>query len=331
MARYSAAKTGQGALSGAATGAAFGPIGMGIGAGIGGLAGFFGSRSTKKSRAKDKQALAGNAPGQRLSSMDARQKLFHYEQAKALHGKGKLADLYKYNKNAPGLQYDKKAANVYRYDPNNAFYRPDLTNPGYTFDAAGANANFNQNVVAPAYQNFQENLVPTISGQFRGNNLQNSTYFGNALGKAATDVQKNLDAQRANMIFQGNQTANNRLYEGYNVANERAFQGMGQQQAAQYAGLNQANNRQYKGFQDANRNRAQGLENILNRSTFGYNQAYKPQQGYLDQFLSASAPAAGEWFANYLKPKTTGDSTGIAPNTDGGTGFNWIPNLFKGS
>ncbi len=77
----------------------------------------------------------------------------------------------------------------------------------YNYDTAGANQNFDLNYSRPAYRNFEENIVPTITGQFRKGNLQNSSYTGQALSRAGRDVQENLDAQRSNMLFQGQQNA----------------------------------------------------------------------------------------------------------------------------
>ena len=77
----------------------------------------------------------------------------------------------------------------------------------HQYDAEGANQNFDANVARPAYRDFQENIIPGITGQFRGNNLMNSSYTGEALGRAGRNVQENLDAQRSNMQFQGQQQA----------------------------------------------------------------------------------------------------------------------------
>lgn len=78
----------------------------------------------------------------------------------------------------------------------------------YNFDAEGYNNVFDQTVGRPAYRNFQENVIPNITGQFRGNNLMNSSYAGQSLSRAGRDVQENLDAQRSANIFQGQQQAN---------------------------------------------------------------------------------------------------------------------------
>ena len=94
----------------------------------------------------------------------------------------------------------------------------------YNFDTQGANQNFDQNVSRPAYRNFQENIIPGITGQFRGANLQNSSYAGEALGRAGRNVQEGLDAQRSNMIFNGQQNANqNRINGIENSLNRQTF------------------------------------------------------------------------------------------------------------
>lgn len=86
----------------------------------------------------------------------------------------------------------------------------------FNFDADKARDIFQKMYADPAYQNFQENIIPGITGSFRGGNLQNSSYLGGALSKAGTDVQKSLDAQLANMIYQGQQDSVNRRISGIN-------------------------------------------------------------------------------------------------------------------
>lgn len=78
----------------------------------------------------------------------------------------------------------------------------------FKYDSDTANANFDQNVGRPAYRNFQENIIPGITGQFRKGNIGNSSYTGEALSRAGRDVQENLDALRSDMQFQGQQQAN---------------------------------------------------------------------------------------------------------------------------
>src|SRR3569623_1485808 len=79
----------------------------------------------------------------------------------------------------------------------------------YNFDSEGANKVFDQTVGRPAYRNFQENVIPGITGQYRSNNLMNSSYSGEALSRAGRDVQENLDAERARYQFEGQQNAKN--------------------------------------------------------------------------------------------------------------------------
>lgn len=92
------------------------------------------------------------------------------------------------------------------------------------FDADQIRDLYEQLYAKPAYQNFQENIVPTITGQFRGQNLQNSSYLGGALSKAGTDVQNNLNAQSANMLYNAQQAAIDRRSRGVeNLLNMNTF------------------------------------------------------------------------------------------------------------
>ncbi len=94
----------------------------------------------------------------------------------------------------------------------------------YNFDSAGYNNVFDQTIGKPAYRNFEENIIPNITGQFRGNNLMNSSYTGQALSRAGRDVQEALDAQRSANIFQGQQNANqNKMNAIQNLLNLQTF------------------------------------------------------------------------------------------------------------
>lgn len=94
----------------------------------------------------------------------------------------------------------------------------------FNFDTEGYNNVFEQTHVRPANRNFQENIIPGITGQFRQGNLQNSTYTGEALSRAGRNVQENLDALRSQNIFQGQQQAQqNRLNAANNVLGMSTF------------------------------------------------------------------------------------------------------------
>lgn len=119
----------------------------------------------------------------------------------------------------------KKAKKVSTLDPTQeklyGDYSSSLYGEGpfsdlYNYDAEAANQNFDQMYSRPAYRKFQENIVPTITGQYRGGNIMNSTYSAEALSRAGRDVQENLNAQRANMVYQGTQEANQRKYDAIN-------------------------------------------------------------------------------------------------------------------
>lgn len=77
----------------------------------------------------------------------------------------------------------------------------------YSFNADKANTNFDKNVANPAYRSYEENIVPKITGNFRGRNLQNSSYLGEALAKSGRDVQEGLDAKRYDYIYSGEESA----------------------------------------------------------------------------------------------------------------------------
>lgn len=127
----------------------------------------------------------------------------------------------------------------------------------YNFDAQGYNDVFDKTVGRSANRNFQENIIPGITGQFRSKNLQNSSYVGEALSRAGRDVQENLDNQRSANVFQGQQQAN----------------------------LNKQN----------------AINSVLGSQTFAYEKPGAQTPNAIDQILGSVGPAAGEWFADYLK------------------------------
>lgn len=94
----------------------------------------------------------------------------------------------------------------------------------YNFDDKGYNEVFDKTVGRPAYRNFEENIIPRITGQFRQNNLMNSSYAGESLSRAGRDVQENLDAQRSANVFNGQQQAKTSKQNAMNqVLNMQTF------------------------------------------------------------------------------------------------------------
>jgi phage tail tape-measure protein len=100
----------------------------------------------------------------RISSLDKRQQKLNQQQHDSILGQGPLADLY-------------------NYDPE------------------AANAVFDKNYADPAYRKFKEDLAPEITGKFRSQGLMNSSYAGDALSKAARDIQESLDAKRSQFLY----------------------------------------------------------------------------------------------------------------------------------
>lgn len=107
---------------------------------------------------------------QRISTLDKSQSRLNQQQYQALRGEGQFADLYNYN--------------------------PQM-----------ANKVFDQTIGRPAYRAFQEEVVPGITGAFRTQGLQNSSYVADALAKRGRDVQESLDAQRTQYLYGQEQNA----------------------------------------------------------------------------------------------------------------------------
>jgi hypothetical protein len=99
-----------------------------------------------------------------ISTFDKRQQALNEQQYESLLGKGPLADLY-------------------NYDPQ------------------GANDVFEQTRSRPALREWQEKTIPGITGAFRKEGLQNSSYVGDALAKSGRDVQENLNALRTKYLY----------------------------------------------------------------------------------------------------------------------------------
>ena len=116
----------------------------------------------------------------KLSTFSPEQQRLHGAESQALMGEGgPLADLYSYN---PQRERDY----------------------------------FNDQYAQPAYQQFQENVVPTITGQFRGRNLGNSSYAGQALSRAGRDVQSDIDRNLQQYMYNTEQAALQRKQQGVN-------------------------------------------------------------------------------------------------------------------
>lgn len=123
--------------------------------------------------------LAGGAAGlfgkkkkKKRSTFDKNQQQLHSEQYGAFHGEGPLSDLYS-------------------YDPEQA------------------NQVFDQTIGRKAQRDFQENTIPGLTGAFRSNGLQNSSYLGESLSKAGRDVQESLDALRSKYLYEEQSNAKN--------------------------------------------------------------------------------------------------------------------------
>lgn len=119
----------------------------------------------------------GRGGKNKLSTMDKRQRGLYQDYEAGLRGTGQFKDLFGFD--------------------------PDQTRD-----------TFSQMYAQPAYQQFQEEVIPGITGAFRGRNLQNSSYLGGALAKAGTNVQNNLNAQLAQILQNAQQSSIDRRLSG---------------------------------------------------------------------------------------------------------------------
>ncbi len=87
----------------------------------------------------------------------------------------------------------------------------------FSHDADAANKNFDLNVANPAYRQYRENVIPNITGQFRNNNIGNSSYTGEALSRHGRDIQESLNAARSQMHTEGKRYADQNRLSGMNT------------------------------------------------------------------------------------------------------------------
>ncbi len=106
----------------------------------------------------------GRKKKKKRSTLDKRQQMLNEQQHDSILGKGPLADLY-------------------NYDPEQA------------------NNVFDQTIARAQNRNFKEETVPGITGAFRSQGLENSSYLGGALSKAGRDVSENLAGLRSKYLY----------------------------------------------------------------------------------------------------------------------------------
>lgn len=108
---------------------------------------------------------------------------------------------------------DKNQKKLYG-DINSSLYGEGPFNDLYQYDVDSANKNFDMNIARPEYRNFQENVIPKITGQFRSQGIGNSSYTGEALARSGRDLEETLAGKRSDMVFKGQQEALNRKERG---------------------------------------------------------------------------------------------------------------------
>lgn len=87
----------------------------------------------------------------------------------------------------------------------------DLYSP---YDEQAARDRFQQTVANPAREEFREETVPTITGQFRGQNLGESSYAAQALGREGSRLESRLAGLQAQDLYAGREAAAQRRERG---------------------------------------------------------------------------------------------------------------------
>ena len=73
------------------------------------------------------------------------------------------------------------------------------------FDSTKLMEFYQQGLVNPSMQNFQEQILPSIQERFVDSNASSSSALNQALAKSATDLSSNLSGQLSGLLYQGQQ------------------------------------------------------------------------------------------------------------------------------
>lgn len=159
------------------------------------------------------------------------------------------------------------------------------------YDPASARNYWNEAVKMPAMQTWQKDIVPQIMEKYAGQNAADSGAMRRAIANSAADMNTNLNAQLANLIYSGEQAQLGRQQQGINQAMQMSqMPGQLYAQQGQIAGIggDLANQAMNAGF--TNRSiEQQVLDSLYNR--WATSQAYNNPwlQNYLGIALDTPA------------------------------------------
>lgn len=86
-------------------------------------------------------------------------------------------------------------------DQFGSFYNQGPFADLYNYNPEMANTVFDQTRFNPAMRNWNEGIVPKITGQFRGDNMMQSSYAGDALARSGRDLTETLEGQRNQYLY----------------------------------------------------------------------------------------------------------------------------------
>jgi len=106
------------------------------------------------------------------------------------------------------------------------------------YDPAGAQDYWNKSVKQPAMQTWQRDIVPQIMEKYAGQNATDSGAMRRAIARSGADMNTDLNAQLANIIFGDRQSHLGRQQQGINQSmNMATMPGNLQAQQGQMAGM----------------------------------------------------------------------------------------------
>lgn len=100
-------------------------------------------------------------------------------------------------------------------DMYNSFYgRGNFNDLFAPTDYDALNQRFEESYARPAMRRFKEEIIPSITGQFRGGGIMESDVAANALARSGRDLEETLAAQRGDFLYRQSEADKDRRLRG---------------------------------------------------------------------------------------------------------------------
>lgn len=165
------------------------------------------------------------------------------------------------------------------------------------------------------YQQYMQSLTGNgpFSDLYNFNAEQaNQAFDANVSRPAYRSFRENVIPQITGQFRQGNLM--NSSYAG--DALSRAGRDVQENLDAQRSAM------QFQGQQQSQASKQNAINSLLNTQSFAYSKPGEQKPSTIDQILNSVAPSAGEWFADYLRPKNNQYASGPGnPNYSPNSGY----------